>query len=195
MNCTRCGKPLPEGAKFCQECGQPVSEAVSISGTGNSFAPPGSSYTLGTGDLGSQTGQNEAPQAGTFSPKPSPSGGYPGYPQPGSGYSVPAPPLLPGSTPPPPGYVYSSPAGAATPGSRQGNPWLLGGGIALLVIGLLLVLIMVLVGVYGTSLPDQSAQDLRAGQFGTAICILGLLFVFGVPGVLMVIFGRAKRKA
>lgn len=43
MRCKKCGSPIPEGARFCADCGAPVEQA-SQSGSYQTYQQPGQSY-------------------------------------------------------------------------------------------------------------------------------------------------------
>jgi hypothetical protein len=108
--CTACGSPLEEGARFCRVCGTGV---PGVSGeTVAPSPPPGAAASPSGPDPGSPAGSAGSPPGGPY-----PAGGA--YP-PGGGGQVPPPPGAPPgpapaypatwSGPPPPGPAYA-PAG------------------------------------------------------------------------------------
>ena len=111
MNCKACGSPIPDGMRFCVNCGAPAPRAELSAQPENAprpqsvgAVPPGAAYAQGASPYGAEYGQGGARQG--FSPYGAPEA-YPPYgppaappeanppygaPEPVSPYSAPAAP-------------------------------------------------------------------------------------------------------
>jgi hypothetical protein len=186
--CASCGAPLTPGAGFCSECGRPISGADARPTTqlpdhargpvGN--APPPNPYAPGPGFA--PPGPPPAGGAGPYAAPPPP-GGYPidpTYHPPGVGYGG-ANPY--GAYPPP--YPYARPA---APRRGAALLWI---GVGLLTLTAFLLLCALAFAVFGFGADNfTSAAEANSASLGLAVCVLGALFLLGVPGAILVFVGR-----